>query len=101
MCLGLRVAQMLPFVNSTVESAHLSLQGRQEAYSMKVFASVAASSFNPQLGMWEPLLEPFHSIFKYVPTWTTDQSVLASMVRTSSYSVSGGKWQILPHQIPS
>jgi len=59
---SVRGCRCSPLRNATVESAHLSLQGRQEAYSLKVFASVAASSFNPQLGMWEPLLRalPHH-----------------------------------------
>ncbi|GJP54206.1 hypothetical protein CLOM_g13301 [Closterium sp. NIES-68] len=56
---------MAPWADVTVEGIHLTLHGRPDALNAVVLTSVAASSFNSHLALWEPLLEPFDSIFKY------------------------------------
>ena len=56
--------QMTPLFDTTVTNIKLSTHGRPEAMNAVLVASVAASTFNPQLEAWEPLLEPFDGIFK-------------------------------------
>ncbi|CAI5962204.1 unnamed protein product [Closterium sp. NIES-65] len=65
---GAWATQMVPWVDVTVEGIHLTLHGRPHALNAVVLTSVAASSFNSHLALWEPLLEPFDSIFKYPHT---------------------------------
>ncbi|XP_059076567.1 uncharacterized protein LOC131042467 isoform X2 [Cryptomeria japonica] len=56
---------MTPLVDSTMTNISLAAHGRLEALNVVLVSSVAASSFNPQLEVWEPLIEPFDGIFKY------------------------------------
>ena len=55
---------MTPLFDTTVTNIKLATHGRPEAMNAVLVASVAASTFNPQLEAWEPLLEPFDGIFK-------------------------------------
>lgn len=54
-----------PLVDNTLTNINLAAHGRPEALNVVVVSSVAASTFNPQLEAWEPLIEPFDGIFKY------------------------------------
>ena len=54
---------MHPVVDATVEGVHLTVHAHPQAMNAVVHTSVTASSFNSHLGVWEPLLEPFDSIF--------------------------------------
>eukprot|EP01018_Ginkgo_biloba_P025446 Gb_15429 [translate_table: standard] len=56
---------MTPIVDNTITNINLAAHGRAEALNVVVVSSVAASTFNPQLEAWEPLIEPFDGIFKY------------------------------------
>ncbi|KAH9312827.1 hypothetical protein KI387_027862 [Taxus chinensis] len=56
---------MTPLVDSTMTNISLVAHGRLEALNVVLVSSVAASTFNPQLEAWEPLIEPFDGIFKY------------------------------------
>ena len=42
----------------------LATHGSFEAMNAVLISSIAASTFNPQLEAWEPLIEPFDGIFK-------------------------------------
>ena len=55
---------MTPLMDATIAGIHLTVHGRSEALNAVVFTSVAASTYNTQLGVWEPLIEPFDGIFK-------------------------------------
>ncbi|XP_010524589.1 PREDICTED: uncharacterized protein LOC104802610 [Tarenaya hassleriana] len=55
---------MTPLFDTTVTNIKLATHGRPEAMNAVLISSIAASTFNPQLETWEPLLEPFDGIFK-------------------------------------
>lgn len=57
---------MTPVFDLSITGIHLNLHGRPEDLKAVILTSVAASTFNPHLGVWEPLLEPFDGIFKYM-----------------------------------
>lgn len=57
---------MTPVVDMTVTNINLAAQGRSEAFSVVVITAIAASTFNVRLEAWEPLIEPFDGIIKYV-----------------------------------
>lgn len=56
--------QMTPLFDTTITNINLTTHGRLESMNAVLISSVAASTFNPQLEAWEPLLEPFDGIFK-------------------------------------
>ena len=51
-------------MDNALTNINLAAHGRPEALNVVVVSSVAASTFNPQLEAWEPLIEPFDGIFK-------------------------------------
>ncbi|XP_010500318.2 PREDICTED: uncharacterized protein LOC104777719 [Camelina sativa] len=55
---------MTPLFDTTVTNIKLATHGRPEAMNAVLISSIAASTFNPQLEAWEPLIEPFDGIFK-------------------------------------
>ncbi|CAE5959607.1 unnamed protein product [Arabidopsis arenosa] len=55
---------MTPLFDTTVTNIKLATHGRPEAMNAVLISSIAASTFNPHLEAWEPLLEPFDGIFK-------------------------------------
>ncbi|GAB2216278.1 hypothetical protein Droror1_Dr00024048 [Drosera rotundifolia] len=69
-CLSLTVVDSLcgivtPLFDLTVTNIKLATHGRLEAINAVLVSSMAASTFNGQLGAWEPLVEPFDGIFKF------------------------------------
>lgn len=56
---------MTPVVNATITNVKVATHGRMDAMNAVLVSSIAASTFNPQLEAWEPLIEPFDGIFKY------------------------------------
>ena len=56
--------QMTPLFDTTITNINLATHGRLESMNAVLISSVAASTFNPHLESWEPLLEPFDGIFK-------------------------------------
>lgn len=62
---------MTPLFDTTITNINLATHGRLESMNAVLISSVAASTFNPQLESWEPLLEPFDGIFKF-ETYETD-----------------------------
>ncbi|XP_020520361.1 uncharacterized protein LOC18430003 [Amborella trichopoda] len=56
---------MTPLFDTTVSNLNLVTTGRLEAMNAVLISSIAASTFNSQLEVWEPLVEPFDGIFKY------------------------------------
>ncbi|KAJ0228735.1 Vacuolar protein sorting-associated protein 13 [Hirschfeldia incana] len=64
---------MTPLFDTTVTNIKLATHGRPEAMNAVLVSSIAASTFNPQVEAWEPLLEPFDGIFK-LETYDTQLS---------------------------
>ncbi|GAB2300237.1 hypothetical protein Dimus_034275 [Dionaea muscipula] len=69
-CLSFTVLDSLcgmvtPLFDLTVTNMKLATHGRFEAMNAVLVSSMAASTFNAQLGAWEPLVEPFDGIFKF------------------------------------
>ncbi|KAJ8645273.1 hypothetical protein MRB53_007021 [Persea americana] len=62
---------MTPLFDTTITNINLATHGRLESMNAVLISSVAASTFNPHLESWEPLLEPFDGIFKF-ETYDTD-----------------------------
>lgn len=57
---------MTPLFDATITNIKLATHGRLEAMNAVLISSIAASTFNAQLEAWEPLVEPFDGIFKYI-----------------------------------
>lgn len=58
--------QMTPLIDTTITNMNLASHGCLDSMNVVLICSVAASMFNRQLEEWEPLVEPFDGIFKYV-----------------------------------
>ncbi|KAF5202036.1 Vacuolar protein sorting-associated protein 13c [Thalictrum thalictroides] len=56
---------MTPLFDTTITNVNLATHGRLESMNAVLISSIAASTFNPQLEAWEPLVEPFDGIFKF------------------------------------
>eukprot|EP00897_Mesotaenium_endlicherianum_P008373 jgi/Mesen1/7564/ME000392S06833 len=56
---------LTPLADLSVTGIQLAIHGSPETINAVVFTSVAASTYNPPLAVWEPLIEPFDGIFKY------------------------------------
>ncbi|KAL5700718.1 hypothetical protein ACHQM5_026131 [Ranunculus cassubicifolius] len=54
-----------PLFDTTITNVNLATHGRLESMNAVLVSSMAASTFNPQLEAWEPLVEPFEGIFKF------------------------------------
>lgn len=57
---------MTPLFDTTITNIKLATHGRLEAMNAVLISSIAASAFNTQVEAWEPLIEPFDGIFKYI-----------------------------------
>ncbi|XP_031738035.1 uncharacterized protein LOC101213129 isoform X1 [Cucumis sativus] len=78
-----------PLFDTTVTNIKLATHGSFEAMNAVLISSIAASTFNPQLEAWEPLIEPFDGIFKFE---TYDTSVdqppkLGKRIRVAATSI--------------
>lgn len=63
-CFFQSILQMTPLLEAGLRMSHVAVHGRPEMLNAVVATALAASTFNPRLDVWEPVIEPWEAMLR-------------------------------------